>query len=156
MSAYQYVHYLSDYIQKVRRWLLAAETCSLCFTLATIICCVRLSIYIYIHIIYIYTKTQNEAQADKINNKRKIWVTFTYHSAKVRKITNLFKHTDIKIAFKSTNTIHQQTRPKNLHITQDYGKSGIYRLTCKTCDKAYVGQISRPGSKISRTHSLHK
>jgi hypothetical protein len=94
--------------------------------------------------------------AVKINNQSKNWVTFTYHRAKVRKITNLFKHTDTKIAFKSTNTIHQQTGPKNLHITQDYDKSGIYRLTCKTSDKAYVGQTRKSGHKIPRTRSLHK
>jgi len=46
------------------------------------------------------------------NNK---WATFTYHSSKVRKITNVFKQTDIKIAFKNTNTLQQLTKPK----TQD-------------------------------------
>jgi hypothetical protein len=50
------------------------------------------------------SKIQNKTQADKINNQSKKWVTFTYHSAKVRKITNLFRHTDIKIAFKTPPT----------------------------------------------------
>jgi hypothetical protein len=42
------------------------------------------------------------------NNKYKKWANFTYHSAKVRKITNLFKQTKTTIAFKSTNTIGQK------------------------------------------------
>jgi hypothetical protein len=44
-------------------------------------------------------KNANKTQAKKINNQSKKWVTFTFHSAKVRKTTNLFRHTDIKIAF---------------------------------------------------------
>jgi hypothetical protein len=38
---------------------------------------------------------------ENINNTK--WATFTYYSPKVRKITNLFKQTDIKIAFKKVN-----------------------------------------------------
>jgi hypothetical protein len=43
----------------------------------------------------------------------------------VRKITNLFKQTDIKIAFKSKNTIQQQTRPNNHETTPDHNKSAF-------------------------------
>jgi hypothetical protein len=28
-------------------------------------------------------------------------------------------------------------------MTQDHNKSGIYKLMCKTCNRAYVGQTSR-------------
>jgi hypothetical protein len=80
-------------------------------------------------------KKQNETEAKKIKNQSKKCVTFTFHSANVRKTTNLFRHTDIKIAFKSTNTIHQQTRPKSQHNTQEYDKSSIYRLTYKPAIK---------------------
>jgi hypothetical protein len=55
------------------------------------------------------TQIQHKTHKDKTNNRNKKWATFTYHSSRVRKITNLFKQTDIKIAFKSTNTIQQQT-----------------------------------------------
>jgi hypothetical protein len=70
------------------------------------------------------------------------WAIFTYHSPKIRKITNLFKHTDIKIAFKNNNTILQLMRPNNTNNTQTYNKSGLYKLTCKTCKQAYIGQTS--------------
>jgi DNA mismatch repair ATPase MutS len=44
-------------------------------------------------------------------NDKKLWTTFTYHSPKIRKLTNLFKNTNVGIAFRSTTTIHQLTKP---------------------------------------------
>jgi hypothetical protein len=58
---------------------------------------------------------------DKNQNKK--WVTFTYYSPKIRKLTNLFKHTNIK--HKNTNTIEQYTKPKTIDKNQDYNTSGI-------------------------------
>ena len=71
------------------------------------------------------------------------WTTFTYASPQIRKTTNLFKHTNIKIAFKCNNTIAQLLKPANKtpHHTP-YDRSGNYALTCKTCQLAYVGQTS--------------
>jgi len=63
------------------------------------------------------------------NNNNNKWATFTYHSPKVRMITNLFKQTDIKIAFKSTNTLQQPIKPKSQDTTQEHDKSGIYKIT---------------------------
>jgi len=80
---------------------------------------------------------------DKTHDKNNKWAIFTYHSPKVRKITNLFKQTDIKIVFKSMNTIQQQTRPKNHGMTPNHNKIGICKLKCKTCNKVYIGQTSR-------------
>jgi len=77
------------------------------------------------------------------NNKNKNWTTFTYCNPRIRKITNLFKHTNIEIAFKSTNTFQQLTKPKHASNTQELDKSGIYKLTCNTCQMAYIGQTSR-------------
>jgi hypothetical protein len=65
-----------------------------------------------IHIRKLYANIHNK-EPTKTTNKK--WATFTYHSAKVRKITILFKHTDTKIAFKSTNIIGQKTKNKNHH-----------------------------------------
>jgi hypothetical protein len=53
--------------------------------------------------------TQQKTHTDSSINKTKKWATFTYHKHKVKKITNLFKQTDIKIAFRSTNTVQKQT-----------------------------------------------
>jgi hypothetical protein len=77
----------------------------------------------------------------KIDYKKK-WATFTYCTPKVRKIINLFKNTNVNIAFKSPNTIRQLLKPK-MYATQEFEKNVVYRLVCNTCHKAYIGQKSR-------------
>ena len=71
------------------------------------------------------------------------WATFTFSSPYIRKITNLFRHTNIKIGYKSSNTVAQLTKPASDRNIPPHNKSGIYCLTCKTCNLSYVGQTSR-------------
>jgi hypothetical protein len=87
---------------------------------------------------------------DKDENKKR--ATFTYYSPKIRKLTNLFKHTNINIAFKNTNTIQQYTKPKTIDKNQDYNASEIYKLTCNTCKISYIGHTSRNVNQRSRKH----
>jgi len=70
------------------------------------------------------------------------WATFMCSSSQVRKITNIFKHTNIRIAFKCSNTLLKLSRPANKTILPPtpYDKCDIYTLTCMTCNSAYVGQ----------------
>ena len=66
----------------------------------------------------------------------------------IRRITNLFKQTELNIAFKATNTIQQQITDK-----QSYNNpSGVYRLKCNTCNKVYVGQSGRAITKRYKEH----
>jgi len=51
----------------------------------------------------------NATQERQVEKK---WVTFTYHSPIIRRVTNLFNNTEIRIAFKVTNTIYQQLAEK--------------------------------------------
>jgi len=58
-------------------------------------------------------------------------------------ITSLLKNTNIGISFKSATTLHhpiKRTAPTRL---QEHEKSGIYKITYKTCHKVYVGQTGR-------------
>jgi hypothetical protein len=62
--------------------------------------------------------------AHKIQNRhrnrqtqRKTWVTFMYQSPLIRIVTNLFKHTDLNIAYRATNTLCDRLR--NTQETQD-------------------------------------
>ena len=57
--------------------------------------------------------------------------------------TNLFRNTDIKIGYKCSSKLAQLTRPASNHNIPPHNKSGIYSLTCKTCNLSYVGQTSR-------------
>jgi hypothetical protein len=47
---------------------------------------------------------------------RKKWVKFTYNSPIIRKVTNLFNNTEVRIVFKATNTIYQQLAEKQWNI----------------------------------------
>jgi hypothetical protein len=83
---------------------------------------------------------QTKANHTHKENKHKIWTTFTYHSPKIRRTTNLFRNTNVGIAFKATATLKQLLTPTNHAQTSLNEKSGIYKITCKTCHKSYVGQ----------------
>jgi hypothetical protein len=64
------------------------------------------------------------------------WTTFTYVSPQIRKITNLFRHTNVKITFKCNNKISRLMKPNTVNNTPYYNRSGIYKLTCNTCKPA--------------------
>ena len=52
---------------------------------------------------------------------------------KRRKVTNLFKNTNTKIAFRANNTVYQQLVQK----TNSVNPSGIYEIKYNTCSKNY-------------------
>jgi hypothetical protein len=56
-------------------------------------------------------------------------------------VANLFKHTNLNIAFKPANTSRQQLQQKLDYIRNKL--SGIYKLQCASCNEAYVGQSDR-------------
>jgi len=96
------------------------------------------------HIIHELKKnlTTNKTKVTQTNPPQKQcnkWITFIFHGPPVHKVTNLFRKTDLKIAFCPTNRIFQQLtqKPKNNN------PSGIYQLKCKSCNRAYVGQSGR-------------
>jgi len=76
-------------------------------------------------------------------NKNKRWVTFTYISPQMRKVTNIFRNTNVKIAFRCRNTIANLIKHSKDHNIPPHNKWGIYQLTCNTCNLSYVGQMSR-------------
>jgi hypothetical protein len=86
--------------------------------------------------------TQNQPRS-KGKNRKKTWTNFIYYSPKIRKSTNVFKHTNIGIAFKNTSTLQQLTKLKTINQTPEHDKSGIYKLTCNTCHRSHIGQTSR-------------
>jgi hypothetical protein len=66
----------------------------------------------------------------------------------VYKVTNLFKSTNVKVAFKATSTIFQQLTRK----AQNNNPAGIYRIKCNACRRSYVGQTGRD---IATRHKEH-
>ena len=92
-------------------------------------------------------RKQNQQCPTMILHNKK-WITFTYFSRIIRRITNLFKHSNLKIAYRTTNTIQQQLTEK----PTNKNPSGIYKLKCNTCDNVYVGQSGR---SVNVRHKEH-
>jgi len=64
-----------------------------------------------------------------------VWWTFC--CPKIRKLTNLFKHTNINTAFKNTNTIRQYTKPKTIEKNRitteaEFTHSLVIHVKCHT------------------------
>jgi hypothetical protein len=54
----------------------------------------------------------------------------------------VFKDTDLKVAYRTTNNIQKHVRQKQ-HKNNPYDHSGVYRLKCKGCPLEYTGQTER-------------
>jgi len=70
------------------------------------------------------------------------WTSFTYAGKETSYITNLFRKIELKIAFRTTNTIGNLLSHKN-PTPDKFSLPGEYKLTCPHCNKAYVGQTGR-------------
>jgi hypothetical protein len=79
--------------------------------------------------------------ASYANTQRdKKWVT-TYTGKETRHITKLFKDTEVKIAFRTNNTIKRILNPKPpIEHNNKYDSPGVYKLKCKDCPLQYIGQ----------------
>jgi chromosome condensin MukBEF complex kleisin-like MukF subunit len=64
-----------------------------------------------------------------------------YCGKKVRQITKLFKETQLKITFRTNNTINNIL--KHYVPTEKYNNSGIYQMKCLDCPLKYTGQTGR-------------
>ena len=104
-----------------------------------------------------HTSTDTSRRAyHPTKRKKKVWSTFTYIGPETKFITKFFKHTDIKVAYKTNNTIRyllsHQTQHQPTPSNTKYNKSGIYRLNCPACNMRYIGQTGRPFLTRYREH----
>ena len=60
------------------------------------------------------------------------WITFTYTGNETKYITNLFKYSNLQIAFHTNNTLCNLLTC-NTHYQDNFTCSGIYKLTCPDC-----------------------
>ena len=65
------------------------------------------------------------------------WATFTYVGKETSYITNIFRQTDLRIAFRTNNTIGNLLT-QNKPFPDKFSLSGVYKLACPECQKAYV------------------
>ena len=73
------------------------------------------------------------------NNTTTKWAKFTYVGLQTKFITKLFRKTNIKIALTTEKTIAKFLTRKKDDDSNKYKKSGIYQLSCQTCNKKYIG-----------------
>ena len=98
-----------------------------------------------------------EKMANRTHNKepktpdKKKWITFKYFSPAIRRISNLFKDTNLKIAFRPHNTIKQQMTTKENNINP----SDIYRLQCNTCKNTCRPIWQRHKHPLQRAHKIY-
>jgi len=62
-----------------------------------------------------------------ITHKHEKRATFTFISPQIRRITDLFRNTNVKVAFRCHNTIGKLIRPPNDHDIPPHNKWGIYK-----------------------------
>jgi hypothetical protein len=59
--------------------------------------------------------------------QKHIWVTFTYTGKEIRPIKQLFRNTNLKISYRTNNTIQSLLTEKPIYMDK-YSASGIYKL----------------------------
>jgi len=57
-------------------------------------------------------------------------------------ITKIFKQANLRIAYRTNNTLQKHLSYNNTQRDK-FTQSGIYKLTCPDCNKAYIGQTAR-------------
>jgi hypothetical protein len=67
------------------------------------------------------------------------WAVFTYIGKETRHITKLFKNTNVKPSFRTTNTLKKHLLPKQ-RTKEKFDNSGVYKLKCGECPLQYIGQ----------------
>ena len=104
----------------------------------------------------------NRQILQNVNNKKlarmtkKNWTSFTFHSPKIRKITNLLKNMNVGIAFKTTPTLHHLTKPIAPTRLQEHEKSGIYKNYVQDLPQSIRrADKSKLKIKIPGTHTVH-
>jgi hypothetical protein len=103
-------------------------------------------------VIYCYTRQLFSTQLwghhqAIISNWRNISTCrFTYFGKETKFITKLFKNTSVQVTHTTRNTIKRLLSTQNHTQKDKYEKSGVYKLTCPDCKKAYIGQTGRPFS----------
>jgi len=68
--------------------------------------------------------------------------TFIYVGTEATYITSTFKHSNIKIDYRTNNALRNRLTHSNQNPDK-FSRPGMYKLTCPDCKKVYVGQTGR-------------
>jgi hypothetical protein len=92
--------------------------------------------------IKIYNFNHKKPKPTNTDTQKQKWISFTYIGKETRYITHIFKNTNVKIAYTTKNSLDTHLSTKE-HRPDKYSASGIYKLSCPDCNKAYIGQTGR-------------
>ena len=97
-------------------------------------------------------KNVQEAKKKGANNTQgQTWIAFTYHSALIRKVTNIHKHTNWRTAYRANNTLFSKLQI--IKEPQDILRTlGVYKLTSGTCSRS-DGKTTQ--NQICRAPKIH-
>ena len=82
----------------------------------------------------------HEVNKDK---KDKYVGSITYMGYQTKKIIKCFEKYDVDVAIKKTKTVFDHVKNNNIEEIPILYKSGVYKLSCKDCEKVYVGETGR-------------
>jgi lipoprotein-anchoring transpeptidase ErfK/SrfK len=74
---------------------------------------------------YTHKQVTNKITNTVQQQQKQKWATFTYTGNQTRAITKLFKNSNIRIAYRTNNTIRNYLQNKD-HNSDKYSHSGIY------------------------------
>ena len=93
------------------------------------------------------TKNTETKGKGRYNHTKPItkWAKLTYEGNQTKFITKLFKNTNTKISFTTENTTAKLLTQINKGINSNkFNRNVVYQLTCKECNKKYIGQTGKP------------
>jgi hypothetical protein len=76
--------------------------------------------------------------------------------SKNKEITNLFKHANVGIDFKNTNTLQQLTKPKTNNNATEHDNNGIYKYHATLAKDHILQRETKMKTMISRTRKIYK
>jgi len=94
----------------------------------------------------------NRNKPRKPLENRHRWTMFTYIGKETTYITNLFRQSNIQLSYRTNSTLLNHLS-LNTQVPHKFSLSGVYKLTCPDCKKAYIGQTDK--SFITR-YNEHK
>jgi hypothetical protein len=96
-------------------------------------------------------RTTNNHNCDRETKKPNRWDKFTFAGREVRAVTNLFRRTNVGVAFNTAHTVERMLSPTH-HQQQSnrYSKSGVYALICSQYQKRYIGQTVSHSSPVTK------
>jgi hypothetical protein len=71
----------------------------------------------------------------------KLWSSLTFFNNSIRTLTEIFKNTNVKVAYKVNNTIKFKCSSRKQN--NKYNNSGVHQLKCGSCEQVYIGQTGR-------------